>query len=676
MVKFSQFLIVFIGIFLSTFSALAGKTSLLKRYETLVPFHENMYLPVPVEVCQKKGKNRKAFCRLESGKKDNLETFKRLLEETRRSYQVDDEQFTNSPLGRHYRALSNFVTIHDNFSGCLEKASWGTGSFLQGGLDRILSNIPGKAPCEELSGTPIIQEDSSKNMEEIVWAHHEKGLQDLGESVSRDALKTALEAAVRHSGRKGLATNICKSFSCTPEERQLLRKLMPSSSKKLHPKQAKSFNEGIAGINFILEDYSAKKQKLQAQWRKEDKALKGRQRNRVISRLRNKRNKKLLSLKEEVFSAYRDKLVAFDRAGSGHLLQTKTLREATGLDTLEKMMPRWWGILGFDKEVLENVEDFPRLSPVDAKTMSAAISESSKRVIRQVGRLLEGRRKRHSLKNLSRMLESHPVSVGKTIAKNPRHAGLVCLAAREISRKERNKRVGEPAVYLGLGVGIVAASAATMGGALPVSAMIGATAAGAAFTAGDYLYQSSQARKSSGIQEELLDSYLAGAGDGQSIGAIRKEWEQILESDRNAKIALGFGVFDLMGIAPAARAGAFVRLGKSLEGIDVKLKRHRKLLGTIAANDRFIKGIRNFKESYPEELLGRWLNEVSRLPRDKQKKLLELLAKAGGNLEALSGRRLQKFSKKKNPFVWVLCPWKRGNSTAAKNQRRKCWVKR
>ena len=634
------------------FSADADDSPLLRRYQALLPFHENTYLPVPVEVCRKRGRGKKPVCRLESGKKDNLETFRGLLEDTRRNHPVEDKRFADTPLGRHYRALSNFVAIHDNFSDCREGASWGTRSSLGSGLDRVLSNIPGKAPCREISGKPVIQEDLTKDFAKIISAGHEEELQVLGESISREVLKTALEAATRHSGKNGLDKDICdnsKSFSCTWEERELLQKLIPPSGTPplKNTTALKTINEGIGRINSLLDDYSAKKRKLRTQWKKADSAIKGGQRHRSRSRLRPKRKKQLLSLKEEVFSAYRDELVAFHLAGgSGDLLQTRTLRNAAGLDSLEKMMPRWWGILGFDKEVLEKTDDFPKLSPVNAKTVSAAKSESAKRIKRQVLRLLEKRRERHSLEDLGRMLENHPVSVGKALVHNPQHAKLVCLATRQTSREERNKRVAEQATYIGLGVGITAAGVATMGGALPVSAMIGATAVGAGFTAGDYLYQSAQARKGRRIQEELLDSYLAGTGDGRSIREIREEWEQTLESDRNAKIALGFGVFDLMGIAPAARAGAFVRLGKSLEGVDVKLKRHRKLLGTIAANDRFIKGIKNFKAGHPEEFLGRWLNEVSRLPRDKQKRLLELLAKAEGNPGTLTWDTLKKILEK------------------------------
>ena len=588
---------------------------LLERYRALLPYHKYILLPTVVEVCEENiRRGGGAVCRQEPRERENLETFEELLEETEWRYEVQDTDFLDSVLGRHYRNLSDFIIVYKSFSECRKEASWGMADFLGRGLLRLSANIPDPESTELLAFG--VTEGRSP-----------------GESVLLDALVTGLRAGGVEVG------SICESanFSCTSEERELVGYWLQESGKELPVVDVREaverLNKRIARMNVLLAEYSKKKGEWEKGLRGREKAMVGvrwRREHRLRSQLKLQGEERMRRLKEEIFSTWRG--ASEELGGYGRLLQTDVLREATGLGRLEKMVPQWWGILGFKKEVLENTEDFPVLVAVNEGKVAEAVSESSERMREQVRTILRELRKgEYAPEEEGRLLMTYPVSAGRLLGAEPEYGEWACRALSELSKRERNRDVWELAAYLGLGVGIAAASVATMGGVLPGMAIIGATAGGAAFTVGDYIYQKSQAEAGRRVREKQLNSYLAGTGDKGSVGEIRREREKVVESERNARIALGFGVFDLAGIAPAARVGAFVRLGRKLEGIDVRTKRHRKLLNRIAKNDRFIRAVRNFKENYPEELMGRWLDEVSQLSQEGQKRLLERLAESGGN---------------------------------------------
>ena len=512
--------------------------ALLRRYQALAPFHQNIRLSTLKEVC------REQVCRLEIQERDNSGTFEALLEDTRRLGPRAD-----SPLGRQQRKLSHFLSVHKTFERCMAEASDWTRARLEVKLDRISAHVGNAAP----------QTDAPPRT--------------LAEGIAQEARQSAL------------------------------REWLPENMAEL--------NGGIARINSLLEDFRRQKREFRATWIREDQGVHPR---RLVRRKKN-RLALLKRLKEEFFSRYREEVLTM-----GRLLQTDALRSATGLDTLEEMIPHWWGILGFEKKVLEDGEDFPRLRLVDARALAKARDESSRRLRQQVQSLDKER-------NLLSLLRNHPHSVGAVLTNHPQYAGEVCSAAVEAARGERNEVVAEQVTYLGLGIGIGVASLATMGaGTLMVPAIIGGAAVGAAFTAGDFFYQNFRAERGRRIREELLASYLARSGDRQSIREIQKAWEETLESDRNAKIALGFGVFDLAVIPRAARVGAFAHLARNLDGIDTRMARYRRLLGIIVSQDRFIKGVRRLKRDYPEEWIGRWLDELSRLPKSEQRKRLTSLA--------------------------------------------------
>lgn len=413
-------------------------------------------------------------------------------------------------------------------------------------------------------------------------------------------------------------------------------------------------NNKILQMQNVLFNYDKDKIKIEKEFSKKRKVkTKGksdRYKGRVNSRLSRQKLDALKRIKKEHLESFRKVYAILHASGAGDLLQTRTIRKEAGIDNLEAMVGKFFGLGGFNTAALESIEPFPKLNLVDDKIVDKAINESFGRLKTQVKDLLFQKRKKYSqsklqengqlsqedydeflLDNVKDLTQKMPGITGKVLINNPELSGELCHVAKELAKDQRNEEILETGTYIVLGGGIAIAGIATLGGSLPVSAMIAATGAGVAFTAGDYMYQSSLADEHYKKSQKILNAYLSGVGDSKSIDQIREEWNQYLEADYTAATTLGFGLFDIMGIPSAARAGAFVRLTNTFDNIDHALSINRKLINYIAHNDEYIKAVRKLIEIYPKDEIGNMLSLLAILPKEKQKNILELLSKAAQN---------------------------------------------
>ena len=230
------------------------------------------------------------------------------------------------------------------------------------------------------------------------------------------------------------------------------------------------------------------------------------------------------------------------------------------------------------------------------------------------------------IESLKSLIQTNPMAVGEVLIKHPELAPEMCVVGQELAVDQRNKDVLEGGTYLVIGGGIAIAGIATMGGALPATAMIAATAAGAAFTVADHSYQLREKNRKLELQEAMLSAYITSNGDKQSIEEIRKTWQSAMEADFNAQMALGFGIFDIMGIPAAARSGAFIRLAKNMKNFDRSIVANGKLLGKIAKNDEHIKVINSLLKTYSKERVGFFLSRLAKVSPNRQDKVLKSMS--------------------------------------------------
>ena len=627
---------------------------------------------MPVEVCDEEGE-----CRFDIRLEDRPEKFLRLLKDTQRQKDVHSPEFLASPLGKHYRSLKNFMEIRESFQTCQDNAFAFTQENLGGSLQRFLASASESAGylsdlCDFRADINVLSEEQFSLVGDI--DDIQKFL--LERDLIQDSLVRSIEARVSFeqkfngqdittpSFRQSLMDDLCRGTVavshrrraarqyqkrersiCSSEDRDILNGLIEQEASKISRLESpphimdtsavsNDINLRINKLNSILRNYNDQKKEQLAQWQREDAEAdyRGRAGQRRQMRARRARREELEAMKREAFERYRKEWGHLHQGGAGGLLHTEAVRQAAKLENLEARDARWLGFGGFEERVLKNAEeDFPLLETIDGTDASRAVAETMARTKNQVQDLLN-RRKREGeesrKENLIHLLRVNPTSAGFLLMNNPGYADRFCEVAQEIARRERNHNVAETASYVVIGVGIIVATTATVGGAAPLVATIGGVVAGAAFTAGDYIYQRGQAKRHRQQQASILNAYLSGMGDEASINDMRREWEDMLENDYNAKMGLMFGIFDVMGVAPAVRGAAFLNMVRtSLDGLIVPTQKNLRLIYRISGNDAQMNMVKRLFEENPPETVGSLLNFIVELPsRGKQDALLNALS--------------------------------------------------
>ena len=665
-------------VFLSSIGA-QDVSPLLGKYGSLTPFHENLQDYMPIEVCDEDGKS----CRLDMKIEDNPKKFYDLLTLTEQEHNIDSAEFLSSELGRYYQSLKNFVDILENFNSCQDDAPIWTETALKGQLQRLVVNASSGSLSEScLSATnhDVLSSEQMNFFEAAIESQIE-------EALLLDSLEKSIEARVSFAQRFNHEKVETQSFKdqllsefctkkekrqggmrflsyvlpvwarperlsdrdiCGLEDRVLLDTLVTkvverkSSPSPMNKEQVVAdINDRIHQINDVLKRYSQEKAKLEEQWSQDDKSSVGKYGNSYfmgnpVDHQRRKRKAELLRIKKTILNEYYSLYTSLHEEGAGYLLQTEAIKKSANFHGLEKMRPRYMGFLGLEEAVLHHEEDFPPLNTIDHNVAQNAVAESLSRTTDQVQELLDLRNNSNnqekSRDNIAYLLQVNPASAGHVLSHNPQFSHTFCVVVQNLAKKQRNREILEPVTYLGLGIGIGLAGLATAGGALPLAATVAAIAAGGAFTVGDVVYQRSQREENRKLQAAMLNAYLSGNRDGQSIAEIRRVWRTTLENDHNVKMALGFGVFDLMGISSAARAGTLLRLGRTIDSFDQTLNINRRLLNRLSQNNDSIKALKNIQRQYSNETVGKLLTLMAKVPDQKQDKLLRSFARSSDNL--------------------------------------------
>ena len=134
-----------------------------------------------------------------------------------------------------------------------------------------------------------------------------------------------------------------------------------------------------------------------------------------------------------------------------------------------------------------------------------------------------------------------------------------------------------------------------------------------------------ESNKKRTLHEQMLNAYLSEGGDKQSIDEIRKQWDEILETDYAINVTLGLGLFDLMVIPSAAKAGAILRLSGKLDNFDHHLKQNKKFLQKVVANNDSTKTVHALLKKYPKDDVGELMHFISSLSVKRQNEMMAQL---------------------------------------------------
>ena len=94
---------------------------------------------------------------------------------------------------------------------------------------------------------------------------------------------------------------------------------------------------------------------------------------------------------------------------------------------------------------------------------------------------LKEKYKKDRTKKIEDLILANPAIVGHILKHNPQHAGVLCTAMQNIAADKRNRMIGEAMIYTTVGAGLATASIMTLGGALPLTAIITAATVGIGF---------------------------------------------------------------------------------------------------------------------------------------------------------------------------------------------------
>ena len=482
------------------------------------------------------------------------------------------------------------------------------------------------------------------------------------------------------ASRKESTKNICDEQGLELLKTSIqegMRKAQDSPMIAMSPQAiANDLNQRITKTNAILKDYSEIRQKLQKQLQEE---LHGKNfynvrdnRERFTSKIKQRYQNELLRLKRKALELWHLEFKSQHSGGAGELLQTDTIKQKIGLTKLRELKPKMLGLIGFEQKVLTTTDDFPLLSPIDQATAKKAVDESFLRIDHQITETLDQHQKKqredqrylaqlkaaptsskkaqlHSkyqnqrLEKIERLAVTNLGAVGNVLINNPEYSNIFCAAARNLAVGNRNYALGEATAYIIVGGALTIASVLTLGGVLPVTAMIVAAGFGVSFSIVDYAFQKHEVKNRKEVHRQMLNAYLAGTGNDKTIDKIQQEWREIMETDYGAKVSLGLGVFDLLVIPSVARAGSFAHLVSKIDDLDTKIIQNKKLVRKIIRDSDQIKAIRFLINQLPPENIAAILSLLAKLPPKSQAVALNSIAKSF-NVSSVDAKTIVKFA--------------------------------
>ena len=499
-------------------------------------------------------------------------------------------------------------------------------------------------------------------------------LQVLKESVKLRvayAQKFRGEDIAKNSFQKELADDLCRKKQqqyCNGSERGVLERVIREQAKNLKSQKkmsaesaAEELNRGIVQINEILTQYNQKKKQLEEQWKQEDeeqregKGLLARSYLNdpdALARKQEQRRKYLKKLKTDAYKKYREQYAALVAQGEvGTLLQMDVFKQASNLNKLDERAGKLFWLLGSQEKILKKESEFPLLTAVDTKIVDQAMDEAIARSRTQVQEMVQKKRDRkagqdyllakinevgmprHSKDSYRRQLKQarqkslrevfsvYPPAAGQVLFNNPQYTGAFCEVAKDLSLAERNHIIAETTLFIGLGVGVAVAGVMSAGTLLPASSFVMvALGVGAV----DYTYHRVQGQKKLEQQEKMLNAYLAHVKDTEGIDEIRDKWQQAVEYQHYAFLGVAFAGIDFIpGLGPASKGVRGVRnllrLTRGIKRFDPKIARHQALLDLVAEDSNLEQGFRVMLKINSRQDAGRILDDISKLPADRQR---------------------------------------------------------
>ena len=679
------------------------------------PLHISIKDPMPHQECKTVGnrKNRREQCGpIEYRYEDNPDKFNFVLAETEAWVDTSDPGFLATPLGRQYSDLKKFMSVHNQFTSCSrsdssekdeESEEVGTSRALMARLEsNISNNLAKEQDCRSA------EEHNIQMIFDVIQAAHTQNTESddqpkecaVAGTLLSDSLRKLLLLRMKVESRfntddfnnpifaEQLAEELCigrvayyinttrgkrKKYKpgnvCTDQERSHIQAIIEQTKEQMGSSSAASsdpndsltsarqkINQHLSKLNDVLRKYDQKREELLAEKEQRFNQLSNSRSNeRVKWRIANEYRQKLNAAKQEVFADYQMALAELHKQDLSVLLQSPSLQRATGLDQMEKIIPKHFGLSGMQEEVLSHRENFPELQPVSNQVVQRAVKDVQKSSKKTIQRTMEEQEKTQEdnqeyltrleqvphnetkeeldewyksrrVEQVEHLIMTSPDVVGPALINNPQYSGVVCQAVKNIEADEKKQEALKKVLMAGAITGALAVSiVAPFVGVVGIKALLATTGIALTVTGTDIGLRLNKVQKHRALQEDMLSAYLAGVGDNHSLEQIRAEWKKAMTEDVYAKWIGVLVAFDITRTGTALRKHLLdtTTSGASSTQVIRQVTKDKNTIESIVENPEQYKALEHLMATQSQSDVREFFRTIALYPKDKKTEILE-----------------------------------------------------
>ena len=374
----------------------ANTMHFLSMYEEFEPAWMTIREPMPVRRCTPIKRGHEQNCQIHIEYEDHPEKFKRLLQNTENTFDVQSPAFLSTDLGNRYTHLKKFMEVYNQFDLCLNPDS----SSMEYILDKTKIAISDTS-LEAYNPECDCYEEENALLKDFAVTRLLEAYDNIKEfSFENDLLLKSLEKSVQSmvhlesrmnpenfnnsSFARTLAQEFCqdkieytisttrgsknKSSTCSQEKLKAFENLAERfkqeimAEKKSNPSAGQNtlplgmenpnrqyaqaiqtdMNKSISELNEVLSYYNTKKKEITEQMQLEleelnSKTPHSRRRERNTYHSNRKLKAQLTDLKQNVFDHYHTSLIEIYKNGHGYMLQTPAVYQQSGLSQMDEL---------------------------------------------------------------------------------------------------------------------------------------------------------------------------------------------------------------------------------------------------------------------------------------------------------------------------------------------------
>ena len=458
---------------------------------------------------------------------------------------------------------------------------------------------------------------------------------------------------------------------CTNQERSRLRSIIKQAKQQVNSSSnvssdsqdsldsaRQNINQYLLNLNQVLQEYNQKRRELLAEKEQRFRQLSSnRKAQREKWHISKEYRQKLDAAKQEVFAKYQMTLLDLHKNELSFLIQSPGFQKETGLDKLAALVPKHLGLSGMQEEVLSHREDFPSLQLASNQSIQNAVKDVQTYSKKNIRSIMEEQKKTKQdgaeyrtrlmhtphketkseldewyssrrINQLENLIMTSPNIIGSTLINNPQYSNMLCQAVKNIEEDEEKQELLRTTLMGGAIAGVLAVSVvAPFVGVVGIPALLTTAGVAVAITSIDIKLRREQIKKHRVLKEEMLNAYLSGVGDDQSIEQIRSEWKKAITEDIYSKWIMGLMVFDVTRTGLAIRKtlpDVAINSAKPTH-LTVQVVNNKNIITSVQQNQDQLRALQSLMNTHTRSEIRDFFKVVALYPKNKQTEILAQL---------------------------------------------------